>query len=85
MRGFARSVTLIAQVSTNGVMTGSSRRREKEVQLHDGAYYLINPGTVGEPRTFDRRASYMILDLALRTVTLRHVDYNARRSAATLS
>ena len=51
-------------------------RPEKEVQLRDGAYYLINPGTVGEPRTFDRRASYMILDLALRTVTLRHVDYN---------
>ena len=69
MPGFVRSVTLIAQVFMNGAMTGSSSRLEKEVQLHDGAYYLINPGTVGEPRTFDRRASYMILDLAPRTVT----------------
>jgi predicted phosphodiesterase len=52
-------------------------RPEKEIQLDDRAYYLINPGTVGEPRAFDRRASYMILDLALRTVTLRHVEYDA--------
>jgi predicted phosphodiesterase len=55
-------------------------RPEKEVQLDDRAYYLINPGTVGEPRAFDRRASYMILDLALRTVTLRHVEYDTSLS-----
>jgi len=53
-----------------------TERSAKTVELDDGAYYLINPGTVGEPRTFDRRASYMILDLALRSVTLRHVDYD---------
>jgi predicted phosphodiesterase len=52
------------------------QRQEEEVPLEDGAYYLINPGTVGEPRAFDHRASYMILDLALRTVILRHVDYD---------
>jgi predicted phosphodiesterase len=52
-------------------------RREQEVQLRDDAYYLINPGTVGEPRVSDRRATYMILDLARRTVALRHLDYVA--------
>jgi predicted phosphodiesterase len=51
-------------------------RPEKEVQLDHRSYYLINPGTVGEPRAFDRRASYMILDLTLSTVTLRHVEYD---------
>jgi predicted phosphodiesterase len=51
-------------------------RPEKELQLDDSAYYLINPGTVGEPRAFDRRASYMVLDLTLRTLNLRHVEYD---------
>jgi predicted phosphodiesterase len=51
-------------------------RAEEEVRLRDDAYYLINPGTVGEPRAFDRRASYMVLDLARRTVTVRRVDYD---------
>jgi predicted phosphodiesterase len=53
-----------------------TERPEQEVKLEDGVYYLINPGTIGEPRTFDRRASYRILDLALRIVLLRHVDYD---------
>lgn len=57
-------------------------RSEQEVQLRDDAYYLINPGTVGKPRVTDRRASYMILDLARRTVTIRYLDYDA---AATLA
>ena len=41
------------------------------------AYYLINPGTVGEARSRDRRASYMVLDLEARTVALRRVEYDA--------
>ncbi|MBM4437603.1 MAG: metallophosphoesterase family protein [Actinobacteria bacterium] len=34
------------------------------VMLRDDAHYVINPGTVGEPRDCDRVATYMILDLA---------------------
>ncbi len=51
-------------------------RPEAEVCLEDDAYYLINPGTVGQPRTLDRRASYMIVDLAQRSVTLHRVNYD---------
>jgi predicted phosphodiesterase len=51
-------------------------RPEPDVQLRPDAYYLINPGTVGEPRSRDRRASYMVLDLEARTVALRHVEYD---------
>jgi predicted phosphodiesterase len=47
------------------------------VQLRDTSYYLINPGTIGEPRSVERRATYMILDLERRTVTTRYVDYRA--------
>ena len=50
---------------------------KQEIRLRDDAYYLINPGAIGEPRARDRRASYMVLDLARRIVTLRHVEYDA--------
>lgn len=56
-------------------------RPEDEVRLRDDAYYLINPGAVGEPRGADRRASYMVVDLAGRVVTVHRVAYDA---AATL-
>jgi predicted phosphodiesterase len=50
---------------------------EEHVQLRDTSYYLINPGTIGEPRSAECRATYMILDLERRTVTTRYVDYQA--------
>jgi len=40
------------------------------------AFYLVNPGTIGEPRAFDRRASYMVLDLARRNAVLHYVEYD---------
>jgi len=58
--------------------SGQARlRSEDEVFLRDDAYYLINPGTVGQPRTADRRATYMVLDFARRIVTVRYVEYDA--------
>jgi predicted phosphodiesterase len=50
---------------------------DAHMQLRDTSYYLINPGTIGEPRSAERRATYMILDLDRRTVTTRYVDYQA--------
>lgn len=47
-----------------------------EVSLEGSSLYLINPGTVGEPRTADRRATYMVLDTARRTLSLRRVGYD---------
>lgn len=49
---------------------------ETNISLRDDAYYLINPGTVGEPRERDRRASYMMVDLMERTVTVHRVGYD---------
>jgi predicted phosphodiesterase len=50
---------------------------EQIVKLRDDSYYLINPGSVGQPRSKDKRASYMVLDLAQRTVTVHRVTYDA--------
>ncbi len=52
-------------------------RREEEFRLRPDAYYLLNPGTVGQPRGRDPRASYMIVDLARQTVSLHRVAYDA--------
>lgn len=51
-------------------------RSEQKIMLQGDAYYLINPGTVGQPRSSDRRASYMILDLAHGTLELHRVSYD---------
>jgi diadenosine tetraphosphatase ApaH/serine/threonine PP2A family protein phosphatase len=48
-----------------------------EIFLHNDGYYLINPGTVGQPRTADRRATYLVLDTATWVVTVRRVAYEA--------
>jgi predicted phosphodiesterase len=47
-----------------------------EAVLRENAYYLINPGAVGEPRGADRRATYMLLDTSRRIVSLRRVEYD---------
>jgi predicted phosphodiesterase len=52
-------------------------RRGDDVSLREDAYYLINPGAVGAPRTPDKRATYMVVDLAQQTVGIRRVDYDA--------
>ncbi len=47
-----------------------------EVTLRPGSYYLINPGTVGEPRTAERRATYMVLDTERQLLSVRRVAYD---------
>lgn len=46
------------------------------VGLDDGQRMVINPGSVGQPRDGDRRASYGLLDTDAGTFTLRRVEYN---------
>lgn len=49
-------------------------------QLRPDGLYLLNPGTVGEPRGADTRACFACFDTASRRVTLHRVAY-ARRAA----
>jgi predicted phosphodiesterase len=58
----------------------AAARREQTTKLRDDAYYLINPGSVGQPRSADTRASYIVLDLAQRTASVHRVAYD--RAAA---
>ena len=48
---------------------------EFSLKIEDATKYLINPGSVGQPRDGDARAAYAIADSRKRTVTLHRVAY----------
>jgi diadenosine tetraphosphatase ApaH/serine/threonine PP2A family protein phosphatase len=48
---------------------------EFDTPLTPGIRYLINPGSVGQPRDGDSRAAYAIVDTAQRHATLYRVAY----------
>jgi len=61
-------------------ITFSSHKLEpgKEIYLDDKQVWYLNPGSVGQPRDGDPRASYLVLDPANRIVQLHRVGYNIR-------
>jgi len=50
----------------------------KEILLDDDHAWFLNPGSVGQPRDGDCRASYLMLDTKAPTVQLHRVEYNIR-------
>jgi len=50
-----------------------------ELEL-DGVRALLNPGSVGQPRDSDRRASFLLLDLETRRASFRRVEYDVKRT-----
>jgi diadenosine tetraphosphatase ApaH/serine/threonine PP2A family protein phosphatase len=52
-----------------------------EVPLEDGRRYLVNVGSVGQPRDRDPRAAYAVWDLEARRVEIRRVAYDHRDAA----
>jgi len=49
-----------------------------EFQLETGANYMINPGSVGQPRDGDWRAAFSVFDSDQRLVTFCRVPYDVR-------
>lgn len=49
---------------------------EEEIPLEEDVNYLINPGSVGQPRDGDRRAGYATYDSGTRVVTLCRAEYD---------
>ncbi len=50
-----------------------------EVELGAGRW-LLNPGSVGQPRDGDPRAAWLLLDSEARTASFRRVDYDVSRT-----
>jgi predicted phosphodiesterase len=51
------------------------------VYIEPDHYYLLNPGSVGQPRDMDPRAAYAIYSPENHTVEFRRVRYNIARAA----
>jgi diadenosine tetraphosphatase ApaH/serine/threonine PP2A family protein phosphatase len=55
---------------------------DRRIPFHDGRRYIINVGSVGQPRDRDPRAAYVLWDEDERSVTLRRVMYDHETAAA---
>jgi len=87
--------TVLAQTNFEMCFVGHSHRafvcsasqkttlmREGEVQLSDGDRYLINVGSVGQPRDGDPRASFAIWDRENGNLQLHRVSYDVAAAQA---
>jgi predicted phosphodiesterase len=61
---------------------GSSTAPEMHVRMRDGCKYLLNPGSVGQPRDGDARAAYAIVDTIQRRVELFRLRYPVEETQA---
>ena len=59
-----------------GVISTSLLR--EDVELLPGKHYLINPGSVGQPRDGDPRAAFLIYDDGDRRAAFHRVEYDIR-------
>src|SRR3954447_466285 len=51
----------------------------------DHGRWLLNPGSVGQPRDGDPRAAYLVLDLDAHTAVFRRVAYDVERTQAEIA
>jgi predicted phosphodiesterase len=56
--------------------SSDSFRVDAELSLVDGRTYLINPGSIGQPRDGDSRASFLIFDEEERRVEFHRFEYD---------
>jgi diadenosine tetraphosphatase ApaH/serine/threonine PP2A family protein phosphatase len=53
-----------------------ARARSRTIEIDAACAYLVNPGSVGQPRDGDPRAAFALYDSAANTVTYRRVSYD---------
>jgi predicted phosphodiesterase len=67
-----------------GALTsGQTRQADEDLDLSDGEW-LINPGSVGQPRDGDPRAAWLELDLDGWKASYRRTDYDIEAAAAAI-
>lgn len=60
------------------VYTESDKTESYPLDLRGSLVYLLNPGSVGQPRDRDWRAAFALYDDALRRITFYRVPYDVR-------
>ncbi len=67
--------------STGPEYAGRLASPQAKLRMEDGRRYIVNAGSVGQPRDRDPRAAYAIWDRDERTITIRRVAYDHQRAA----
>ena len=60
---------------TKGIEVAVVQGDSFSLKLEEGKRYLLNPGSIGQPRDRDPRAAYITYDTETRTVRWQRVDY----------
>jgi len=63
--------------------TGEPQRSGSQLDIAEGEW-LLNPGSVGQPRDGDPRASWLLLDLDGMAVSFQRADYDIAGAAAAI-
>ena len=63
------------------IPTPKTKEEERVLELEPDVLYLVNPGSVGQPRDGDPRAGYVIFNSEQATVTFRRVSYAIDQTA----
>jgi predicted phosphodiesterase len=63
--------------------TGEPRRQGSQLDVSQGEW-LLNPGSVGQPRDGDPRASWLLLDLDAMSASYHRVPYDVAGAAAAI-
>jgi predicted phosphodiesterase len=71
----------LAFTLANGQVHGDVARADTEIDLSSGRW-LLNPGSVGQPRDGDPRAAYVVLDFGTQRALFRRVPYPVDRTQA---
>ncbi|MGH9458769.1 MAG: metallophosphoesterase family protein [Thermoanaerobaculia bacterium] len=69
-------VPMVFRVRPHGEVDVMLVRGDATLRFEQGSRYLVNPGSVGQPRDRDPRAAYAIVDLTRGAVHFRRVSYD---------
>jgi len=67
-------------VQTSERLYAAPLRDEGKLEIDPGSRYLINPGSIGQPRDRDPRAAFMTYDSERRVVRWYRVEYPIREA-----
>lgn len=70
----------VFELDDTGSVSGSIFRSESTVKLSRTSRYLINPGSVGQPRDRNPQAAFAVLDTEAATVRFFRVDYDREKT-----
>ena len=90
LQGIAVTLTFMGHTHLQGGFSGVSSFRPQyttigqsetcELKLEEGEQYLINPGSVGQPRDGDWRAGFALFDSEARMISFYRVPYDVRKA-----